>query len=225
MYKIVNNNITITRGETATYNVKVIDKATGAPFILPKTVEGNGTSEILKFIGVFRVRRSDYIKDESAIKKYLWLCPIGEEVPETVVKCNDIALLDDTRIFTYLEPDWDDNYFDMEYESTPVVHIDPEYQEQQIKRKQCYKRDLGGGLWEYKWFNTDENKWVDYTFTIKFPFLYKDTADLAPKGYKYAIAIYGGNDLEIVDDKMTGTIDYKKPLVDGTFTVEADINE
>ena len=83
MYKIVNNNISITRGETATYNVKVIDKVTGAPFILPHRTEPNGTSnQIDKFIGLFSVRRSDYIADGYAIKKFLWFCPVDNDVTD-----------------------------------------------------------------------------------------------------------------------------------------------
>lgn len=228
MYQIVNNNITITRGETAKYNVKIIDKATGAPFILPAEVELTGDdNKISKFMAVFTVRGSDYIKDMYAFRKYLWLCGVDAELPtdEDTLVCHDVILLSDDRIFTYLEADWDANYFDeVDEDGLPIVHTDPEYGEEQIKRKQCYKRKLSTGQYEYKWFNVDENKWVDYSFTIKFPFLYTNTANLPPKGYKYALTLYGGKDLKIEDDRLTG-IDYKKPLVNATFTVEADINE
>lgn len=230
MYKIVNNNITITRGETATYNVKVIDSATGAPFILPKTIEVNGTGDISKFMAVFGVRRSDYIKDGFAIKKYIWLCGVGDDLPtdkDTLI-CHDVILLDDTKIFTYLDADWSGDYFNQPSspeDPTPIKHIDPEYNEEQTPRKQCYKRKLTDGSYEYKWFNPENNTWSDYSFTIKFPFTYENTAQLSPKGYKYALTLYGGKELKENEiDGLTG-IEYKKPLVNALFTVEADINE
>lgn len=228
MYKIVNNNILITRGETATYNVKLIDKATGAPFILPPSVydpsEEDNTHEISKFVIVFGVRRSDYIKDGYAVKKILWLCGIDDvtNLPEEQYKCTDVILLDDTKIYNYLDDIWDPDYFGDSGE-----RLDPDTLDVQLKtRNVCYRKKLTDGAYEYRYWNTETNTWTPYSFTIRFPFLYSDTAALSPKSYKYAMTIYGGNNLEIVDGKLNeNTIDYKKPLVDAQFIVEADINE
>ena len=218
MYKIVNNNISITRGETATYNVKVIDKTTGAPFILPK---------LSKAIISFGVRRSDYIKDGFAIKKYLWLCGLNEDLtnkPEQL-DCEDIIKLDTTIIYEYNSKDtaWSADY--------NFIGADGSKQPNDIKA--LFKYKLSDGTWQYKANipTLDDNgtykpNWVDYSFTIKFPFLYADTSTLSPKSYKYSMTIYGGNELTIEDGKIKeDTISYKKPLVDANFIVEADINE
>ena len=218
MYKIVNNNISITRGETATYNVKVIDKTTGAPFIL---------TQLSKAIISFGVRRSDYIKDGFAIKKYLWLCGLNEDLtnkPEQL-DCEDIIKLDTTIIYEYNSKDtaWSADY--------NFIGADGSKQPNDIKA--LFKYKLSDGTWQYKAnIPTLNNEgaytpnWVDYSFIIKFPFLYTDTSTLSPKSYKYSMTIYGGNDLTIEAGKIKeDTISYKKPLVDANFIVEADINE
>lgn len=238
MYKIVNNNITITRGETATYNVKVIDKATGAPFILPKTAltELGNSEEMNTYYLVFTVRRGDYEKQGVAFKKNILVCGLDGEIIDTPenIMCMDQRLPDTTEIYEFSGEDFDDTYGFVE--GTQPFNI-----------KAVFGRKKSDGAYEYR-VNVpeyegpvDENyeptvegredinnwtpHWLPYSFEVKFPFLYSDTADLAPKGYRYAMTVYGGRDLQIEGDKVTGTIDYKKPLVDGTFTVEADINE
>lgn len=220
MYKIVNNNIYIARGETATYTVKVVDRATGAPFILPP--------EIRKAIVSFGVRRSDYIKDGFAIKKQLWLCGIDESLEDTpeIIDCTDQIKLDTEIIYTYDPNDeaWADDY---DFINTQTSEVQPN------DIKALFRRLLPDGTYEYM-ANLPEKQddesykphWVPYDFTIRFPFLYGDTAQLSPKSYKYSMTIYGGNDLQLVDGEIdSATIDYKKPLIDAQFIVEADINE
>ena len=227
MYKIVNNNISITRGETATYNVKLIDKTTGAPYILPSEVwvdkEEVDTEDINKFIIVFSVRRSDYIKDGYAIKKFLWLCGIDDtaELPEEQYRCNDVILLDDTKIYDY---DSSETLWSPDYDFTGNNQPD--------NIKALFRAKLADGTYQYKANipvksgNTYTPNWVDYSFTIRFPFLYQDTATLSPKSYKYSMTIYGGSNLTIEDGKIKeDTIDFKKPIVDADFIVGADINE
>lgn len=218
MYKIVNNNIHITRGETATYNVSVIDKATGAPFILPKNVTvGNAeTTATDKFLAVFSVRKSDYIKDGYALKKYIWFCGFNGVEDNTQYNCSDeIELLESTDILDYPGDIWDDTTMST---NPPVSRV-------------LYRRKTATGGYDYRYWDaskvsSDETPthWIPYSFTIRFPFLYNDTATLSPKAYKYAMTIYGGNNLEVGPDGLVG-IDYKKPLVDAQFIVEADINE
>ena len=187
--KIVNNNIYITRGETDTYNTRVIDKTTGAPFVLPSTNAAGDTMS--KFLIVFSVRKSDYIKDGSAIKKYLWL--------------SNNAKLVKTNAEDYPASEWGS-------------HGEAFVPEKNV----LYRRKTALGTYDYAYY--DGKTWKDYSFNIKFPFLYNDTASLAPKAYKYAMTLYGGNNLDITEEGLVG-IDYKKPLVDAQFIVEADINE
>lgn len=212
MYKIVNNNISITRGETATYNVKLIDKTTGAPFILP---------QLKRAIVSFGVRRSDYIKDGFAIKKHLWLCGLDEDISDKTeeLDCTGQVKLDTTTIYTYDPNDtpWSSSY---DFKNTELGETQPS------DKKALFRYKLTDGTYEYKYWNPTTKTWSKYSFEIIFPFLYQDTATLSPKSYKYSMTIYGGNNLEIVDGKINeSTIDYKKPLVDANFIVEADINE
>lgn len=209
MYKIVNNNISITRGETATYNVRLIDKTTGAPFILP---------QLSRAIVSFGVRRSDYIKDGFAIKKHLWLCGVDEDLTNKPgeIDCSDQVKLDTTIVYEYDNRNtaWDTDY--------DFIGEDGTRQPKDIKA--LYKYRLTDGTYEYKYWTGSE--WKPYEFVIRFPFLYQDTAQLSPKSYKYSMTIYGGNNLKITDGEIDkDTIDYKKPLVDAEFIVGADINE
>lgn len=221
MYRIVNNNIHIARGETATYNVKLIDKATGAPFILPKNVStGQNEEDALRpdnFLAVFSVRRSDYIKDGYAIKKYLWFCGFNGVSDCVQHDCsNDIATLNSTEILVYGQDDGTDVWDNRTTVPNP-------------EEKVLYKRKTATGTYDYRYWDsentgTDGLHWIPYEFVIRFPFLYTDTATLSPKAYRYAMTIYGGNNLAVTNDGLIG-IDYKKPLVDAQFIVEADINE
>ena len=196
MYKIINNNISITRGETATYNVRLIDKTTGAPFVLPKT---QADKQLNKFVVSFSVRRSDYIKDGYAIKKII------------EIKEDQYTLLNDTEI--------------LEYGKLTGTEVWGDASVSNPKLKVLYKRKMATGEYDYRYW--DGSEWLPYEFVIRFPFLYSDTSELSPKSYKYSMTIYGGNDLRLTEDNelIRESIDYKKPLVDANFIVEADINE
>jgi hypothetical protein len=204
MMRIANNNIYITRGETATYTAKVIDKATGAPFILPKELgDGQMTS---RFLIKFSVRKSEYVKDGTELTKYLWLSGFSGESSGTQYNIGkDLVLLDSTEVIDYPASDWG------EHGEAFVV-----------KNNVLYKRTTSLGTYEYAYY--DGAKWNTYEFKISFPFLYGDTSDMASKSYKYAMTVYGGNNLIVTNEGLQG-IDYKKPLVDAQFIVEADINE
>lgn len=218
MYKIVNNNISITRGETATYNVKVIDETTGAPFILP---------DLERAIISFGVRRSDYINDGFAIKKILWICGLDDDISNNPdeINCTYQIKLDTTIIYDYdsSQEAWSSSY----------DFIGADGIAQPNDKKALFRYKLSDGKYQYKANLPVKQEggsyipnWVDYNFVIRFPFLYTDTATLSPKSYKYSITIYGGNNLEVVDGKINeDTIDYKKPLVNANFILEADINE
>ena len=223
MYRIINNNIYIARGETATYNVKLIDKATGAPFILPKTYWNNGTEVAVnnsyKFVLTFSVRRSDYIKDGYAVRKHLWLRGFdSNNIDGSEHVKSDVLLLDSEDIETYNDSVWRD-----------------EIKPTDLTKKVLYKRKLASGGYDYRYWNPDESytdevgttHWTPYEFRIRFPFFYSDTSKLSPKAYKYAMTIYGGSTLEFDENNsiIEDTITYKKPLVDAQFIVEADINE
>ena len=64
MYKIVNNKISLTRGETPTYNVAIINKETGAPFVIGPHIK----NPVVEFV----VRPSIYSRENDFVfKAYL----------------------------------------------------------------------------------------------------------------------------------------------------------
>lgn len=217
-YRIINNVIYIGAGETATYDVKVIDRTTGAPYILPVDRGDVVGNVVISFV----VRPSVYNrKDKPTIKKYLWLCAddAGEDlnVPEDVL-CMDYLRLDTTIIYDYVADDWDDNYT-FNGETQPAI-------------KALYKKLASDGKsYEYRYYDptAESDKWKPYDFRFTFPFKHEDTIDVVPKQYKYEITLYAGSNLKISndgDDYFLEDFDYKEILLPHTdFIVEGTLSE
>lgn len=196
-YRIINNVIYIGAGETATYDVRVIDRSTGAPYILPVD---NTNNVVISFV----VRPSVYGKSaDPVIKKY-------------VILKEDLKL-DTNIIYDYASTDWDDEYT-FKGGTQPAI-------------KAVYKRLLPDGSgYEYRYYDPDAetDKWKPYEFRLTFPFYYEDTIDLAPKQYKYEIALFAGPELTIVGDekKSLQNFNYKEILMSHTdFIVEGALSE
>ena len=196
-YRIINNVIYIGAGETATYDVKVIDRSTGAPYIVPV-----GIGRVLVS---FVVRPSVYDKTKDAvIKKFIWL--------------DDALLLDDSVIYDYKDAEWDDDY---------------DFRGNQPKVKAVYKKPSSDGSgYEYRYYDpeAESDKWVPYEFRLVFPFYHEDTAELAPKQYKYELTLFAGQNLAVLDDdngkKSLQNINYKEILQSHTdFIVEGTLSE
>ena len=189
--------IYIGAGETATYDVRVIDRSTGAPYILPVD---NTNNVVISFV----VRPSVYGKSaDPVIKKY-------------VILKEDLKL-DTNIIYDYASTDWDDEYT-FKGGTQPAI-------------KAVYKRLLPDGSgYEYRYYDpeAETDKWKPYEFRLTFPFYHEDTIDLAPKQYKYEIALYAGPELTIVGDekKSLQNFNYKEILMSHTdFIVEGALSE
>lgn len=80
---------------------------------------------------------------------------------------------------------------------------------------------------DYKFYNSETEKWEPYSFEISFQFPYSDTSKMEPKTYKYEITLFGGSLKQSFGDKETPiNIDYKKPLLEATdFIVGGSLSE
>lgn len=201
--QIINDNITIVQGETPTHNRIVIDKETGAPYIISTGIN-NPYIE-------FTVRHSVYDKknnyvfraylDCSNIKKFdeivdyddeLWI----DEVPADVSKLyrRDFEGVKDYR------------YWDSEKVYTDGTHWHPyefritftfPYADGQIKQGEEHIEKFGG------------------------------TSTMEAKKYKYSITLIGGNKKDsFKHGECPIIIDYNKPLLTSAdFVVEGTTNE
>lgn len=227
-YRIINNVIYIGAGETATYDVKVIDRATGAPYILPVDNQKFQDTPVGNAIVSFIVRPSVYGKTaEPVIKKYIWLCAddAGENsnIPDDI-ECGNYLRLDTNVIYDYTEDLWSNEYkFDGG---------------KQPATKALYKKELSDGSgYEYRYYDvnaeddgTDDYMWKPYEFRLTFPFQYEDTISVVPKQYKYEVTLYAGPNLQISDDgdgkKSLKNITYKEIFLSHTdFIVEGTLSE
>ena len=211
--------IYIGAGETATYDVRVIDRSTGAPYILPVD-KGDAVSNI---IISFVVRPSVYNRSaDPVIKKYIWLYSNDDNNPEDI-SFNRYIKLDTNIIYPYeFSQNPEDNQWSDDYTfkggTQPAI-------------KALYKRLLPDGSgYEYRYYDPQatSDKWKPYEFRLTFPFYHEDTNELAPKQYKYELTLYAGPDLTIVGDekKSLQNFNYKEILQSPTdFIVEGTLSE
>lgn len=205
--KIVNNKIYINKGETPTYNVAVIDKDTGAPFMLPVLPDNNGRKWIVEFV----VRPSIYDRDDDYVFKALLL--------------RDDKQFTTDKIETYNYTSEADNIWDTQYS---FIDSKGDVQDNTaLFRKEVEK---GKGVWEYAYFENGE--WKPYEFRINFMFPYQYTSKMEAKTYKYEIVLFGGTgadeyDEEInYDSELPIVIEYKKFLLESTdFIVGGSLSE
>lgn len=82
---------------------------------------------------------------------------------------------------------------------------------------------------DYKFYNSETEKWEPYSFEISFQFPYSDTSKMEPKIYKYEITLFGGSlkpTEELAYKETPINIDYKKPLLEATdFIVGGSLSE
>ena len=199
--KIVNNKITIGKGETPTYEVSVIDRETGVPFMLPVLPDNPDRKWIVEFI----VRSSIYNRDDDYVFKALLLR-------------NDKQFKTD-KVETY-------NYDSQEQNMWSPTYVFGNQDQNALCRKETEK---GSGVWEYRYFENGE--WIPYEFKIKFMFPYEYTSKMASKTYKYEIVLFGGTTDKPIEDlvydaELPINIEYKKFLLNSTdFEVGGSLSE
>ena len=209
--RIVNNKIFISQGETPTYSARVIDKDSGAPFMIDKAIalkrNDDGSYSVRTIIIEFVVRDSVYSRnDDKRIRKYLILKP-----EESYHMFDDLEIIPyaGTPEFENDEIIWDDTY------------VPEEANKNRLHRYESYEDNF------YCRYDETNNKWVTYDFNVNVTFMYSETSVMEPKTYKYEIALLAGNNKEHpVPGEIPITIEFKKPLLGLTdFTVEGSISE
>ena len=206
--RIVNNKIFIAKGETPTYSARLIDRETGAPFIIDKNIALNQNNSVRTIIIEFVVRDSVYSSGaDKRIRKYLILKPeqsyhMFDDSKIAVYKGTPQFLADDEIV-------WDDTY-KPETGNENRLHVYESYDDKFYAR-----------------YDVEAQKWITYNFEFNVTFLYSETSVMEPKTYKYEIALLAGNDkLDPIPGDIPITIEFKKPLLGLTdFTVEGSISE
>ena len=206
--RIVNNKIYIVKGETPTYSASIVDKDTGAPFVVDKGIyaEKKDGTKVNTLILEFVVRDSAYSRNDDFRMKYNLLIEEDE----------NFHVFDSTEIIPYknltgldFNDEWnDDNVPDEGTTNNLYYRIDS------LDEKAYYAY--------YK-----DGHWTDYSFDFDITFQYDKTSKMEPKTYKYEIALLGGSLKENPTGKETiVNVVYKKPILDLTdFIVEGSVSE
>jgi hypothetical protein len=207
--RIVNNRIYIARGETPTYSANVIDKDTGAPFIIDKSIAMNKDDNSLRRVLIeFVVRDSAYDRGNNhRIRKHLIL---GRDV--------SYHLFDDIQIASYNDLGYIPEFVDGK------IIWDDNIKPKVGNENRLHRYDHDGESF-YVYYNG--SKWVDYEFGFNVTFTYDETSVMEPKTYQYEITLFTGNQKDDVGPgEIPITIEYKKPLLGLTdFIVEGSISE
>ena len=210
--RITNNVIYIAKGETGTYDVSVIDRKTGVPFILPKGIN----NPAIEFI----VRPSIYNRDDDFVfRAYL-------------MRTTDHRFETD-EVVNYNEPDqetiaqWSDA-------SKPVVGDEGKLFRRYLDDGSCDFR-----YYDENQVYADEygtTHWIPYEFKINFTFPYEATSLMENKTYKYEVTLFGGVLKESAQgdvlsppgkgESIYDKIDVKRPLLEATdFVVGGSLSE
>lgn len=203
--RIVNNKIFIAQGETPTYSARVIDKDSGAPFIIDKSMALDSNNNPRTIVVEFVVRDSAYSRDEDKrIRRHLILQP---EVSYHV--------FDDLEIVPFLGMP--------NFENDKIIwgdYVPTEENKNRLHRYTTYDDNF------YCRYDEDSGEWLDYDFGFNVTFTYDETSVMEPKTYKYEIALFAGNLKDAAPGEIPITIEFKKRLLDLTdFTVEGSISE
>lgn len=205
--KIVNNKISLARGETAPYDVSVVNRETGVPYMLQKGIN----NPVIEFV----VRPSVYSKeDDFVFKAYLF-------------RTND-HLFETNEYVDYEYDLWIDDYAPSEkdkgklFKRTVIINSN--------------KKEIDFRYYDENQVNEEDGThWIPYEFRINFTFPYEATSLMEAKTYLYEVTLFGGVLEDDVKDKLSPPedgrsvfkkIDYKEPLLEATdFIVGGSLSE
>lgn len=202
--RIVNNRIYIAKGETPTYSARIIDKDTGAPFIIDKAIAQNKDGSARIVVIEFVVRDSAYSRDDDKrIRKHLIL---GQDISYHMFDDTEIVVYPGTPSFPQGIPVWD---------RTPPLSGN----ENRLHRY----TDKGDNFY-CRWTGSE---WIDYDFDFNTTFTYSETTTMEPKTYKYEIALLAGKrNYDALPGELPIIVEFKKQLLSLTdFIVEGSISE
>lgn len=117
-----------------------------------------------------------------------------------------------------------------ELTDVPIVTLDEILQNSEPLTDNTYKlhRYEHDGERDFYYFDSYENKWIEYVFEISFRMDYEYTSKMEAKTYKYEVALFDAD--EIVSDERgvvgLNGIHFKKPLLEATdFIVGGSLSE
>lgn len=212
--RIVNNVISIAKGETSTYDVSVIDKKTGVPFMLPKGIQ----NPAIEFI----VRPSIYNRDDDFVFR-AYLLRTSDHMFET------------DEVVNYNDPE------DV-YEEETTAQWDNDVKPVEGDEGKLFRRYKSDGSCDFRYYDEnqinedDATHWIPYEFKINFTFPYEATSLMENKTYKYEVTLFGGvlkdsTQKDVLSppgkgESIYSKIDFKKPLLEATdFVVGGSLSE
>jgi hypothetical protein len=169
MLRVKNQNIYITRGETAALEYEAV-RRDGIPYILEPIVDKSISLEERKDYAVLALTVKTGANGEIVLAKYLDL-----EAPPMYEGASDYTKF---------------GFHKFRLRDVQHVSVLPTVPNLDV----VYKVDGLDGYWVYitNANVTDKNKYRQYRFKMNIPFLWYDTAKLDPKEYVYDINLYYG---------------------------------
>lgn len=227
MFYIANNIIHISRGDTPTYRVKLVD-TNGVPYRLFRKGE-QGMKDV---IVSFTVRENLWETGDNFKFKYNLL--FSQKPVENGKKINGVS--ESTYMFETTEVGDYNQLFKDKGIGTPIwtgaVFPGDKPEEEDHKLYQFIDSNYE---YSYRYYQAPvegetEGKWIPYEFVVQFQFDKNSTEKLTNKKYKYDLVLLSG-ELDARkfldgDPYPLNSVDYKKQLLSPTdFVVEASINE
>lgn len=173
MFRIINNNIFITRGETAVYDAVFVTRK-GSPLVLTKP-----KNEDEKYYIEFVVRTNTENRINYLIRNFLEVSGVSDEL--------DIHLFDSIDLIQYKYEDENDDWDMTPDDLKPMGDAKYKY-----INYLHFRVDLKNDQVSYRRWDEDKEEWVDYRFRIMMPFEYGDINSIKPDTYVYEINLLGG---------------------------------
>ena len=197
--RVVNNKVTIGRGETATYTLNVKYYQENNPFVLTAIT---GDESDVDAIAVFTVKETLHDSTTPIDPIIIQLRTNGEGYKIFATSELNTEIRDNGNTFAQVAADA------TKYEAGCMF----------VDKDNKYKYVIQTGVDTYAWSD-------DYSFVLDFPLIHEWTAVLEPKRYVYDVNILYGNWSGSTDDINNFTITGKQILIAPTdFIVEASLS-
>lgn len=207
--QIINNKISIVKGETPTYDAAIIE-VDGSPL---RTVIPTPASDDYQYYIEFVVRPSIYDREDDFVYKSYHLVDVH--------RFDEDVWVDYNEEFGYTEE---------QNKAGTVLWSDDDVPSE--SKKNLLFRRTNNKVTDYRYYDDtttaeDGTHWIPYEVRLIFKFPYEYTSNMEAKVYKYEIALFGGvSNPDHGINEIPVTIDYKRPLLDATdFTVRGTLSE
>lgn len=208
--QIINNKISIVKGETPTYDAFIIEKD-GSPIrlIKPKSTPIGDYIYCIEFV----VRPSIYNRESDFVYRSYHKMDVPLFASDVVIDYNV-----------------EFNYTPEQNTSGDVLWTDG-YVPQENKKEFLFRR-TNNNVSDYRYYDEsqtaeDGTHWIPYTLSLTFQFPYDKTSKMEAKTYQYEITLFGGLRKQTTsNDEIPLIIDFKRPLLEATdFKVGGTLSE